>query len=1216
MRLDVEKKPDTYRHRQYRVVELPNKLRLVLISDPNADKASIAVSVKVGSLCEKPYKTDGLAHFLEHMLFLGTKKYPEEESYKKFLTKNGGGCNASTSDDWTRYHLYVAPPHLEEAVDRISQFFLHPLLDADCTDREMHAVDSEHKKNLQNEARRALQVFRIEADQTHPLNHFRTGSLETLKKDDIRDVLLSFHQDFYSANLMGVAVLGRESLDELEAMLTTKSRFEDVVNKDVSLPEMPFAFGSTYAVNRIAPKLSDGTTTESSPAKNSGRVDQIAKHVNSGPLMSLPVEVGIEPVKEERYFAFQFFTPEQEKFWREKTDGFWGHVLGYEGPGSLLSYLKNEGLATGLSAGMYYDGGGTGLFQVRIALTKEKGVASLERIGDLFFNYLVMLRKDLIEEYHRRSGGSSDGSESILARIWRERKDLAELRFRYRGVADPVDSVLSASRNVLLYPPEELLAGGTLVYEPMNAVRILEFFDFFRLDNLRLVRFHRGSTTTPLVREQVEQPPVLEEQHFGVKYRKPQPLPETLLQRWKKKDDVLERYRMSTTTSGTSTTGTSAGTTSGRDSAMLKSMTAELEIPSEFFVMRRNDFVPTNFDLVPAQESIGFRAPSTGSSAAVEPFWPVPPYHDDEALLPTFEKLQVQGGHHNTEGATEFAKWKEDLSMLYRVPPGQEEVSKESESTATSTGGYRLFFKETLYPYEEPRLYAKVNIYSDFVAQDLDTYCRTLFFVQTVLERLNEEFYDSEISGLDYDIVTHAFGGLTLFVGGYSDKLVTLFEQLVKRFVQVLPEALGEAAAGEVETSSNGGSSDYSKLAAALEVLKERKRKNWYNSAFKKQPLEVAGEMVDEAISANDYPMKDMYNWLLAKQDSLTVESLRETQSALFEKTAAIGEGLVEGNLRTQDVTRISQVLKTYLPLGNPLSKSRNKEQGVVESAASQAELPGFRKGVRTIQKESRIVTASPNPNDPNSATVLYLQTGAYCRQKNLVHHQRASIRSARFSSSATEERDSFFEVEDERKLVKTRVLNMLLCQMLGQPFFADLRTKQQLGYLVSARADFVNGMTGLAFRVQSSNTKCHDLEQKIATFFENFEKDILLQKTTAEFEEFKRGVVSKLQERPKKLAQEFARNWAEISFRSFNFGWRQVAIALLADIKFDEFLSYYRAEVMGKAKLWVHVLGPDEVGTQKVLNETDHDLLGKTELHLSEEYEQLVNNLLHSQYE
>lgn len=168
---DLTQKPSTYTNRHYRVIEMPNKMKAVLISDPTCDKAAVSVAVHVGSLCEKPYKTDGLAHFLEHMLFLGTEKYPEEESYKKFLSQHGGGCNASTSDDWTRYYLYVAPDALDEGVDRIAQFFLHPLMDASCTDREMNAVDSEHRKNLQNDGRRAMQVLLYRSLYRGPQSH-------------------------------------------------------------------------------------------------------------------------------------------------------------------------------------------------------------------------------------------------------------------------------------------------------------------------------------------------------------------------------------------------------------------------------------------------------------------------------------------------------------------------------------------------------------------------------------------------------------------------------------------------------------------------------------------------------------------------------------------------------------------------------------------------------------------------------------------------------------------------------------------------------------------------------------------------------------------------------------------------------------------------------------------------------------------------------------
>ena len=82
------------------------------------------------------------------------------------------------------------------------------------------------------------------------------------------------------------------------------------------------------------------------------------------------------------------------------------------------------------------------------------------------------------------------------------------------------------------------------------------------------------------------------------------------------------------------------------------------------------------------------------------------------------------------------------------------------------------------------------------------------------------------------------------------------------------------------------------------------------------------------------------------------------------------------------------------------------------------------------------------------------------------------------------------------------RTLNYLLCQFLSQAFYADLRTKQQLGYRVHAGADFINGMTGIVFKVQSANTRSPELENRIRAFFETFREKALIAKE-AEFSEF-----------------------------------------------------------------------------------------------------------------
>lgn len=90
----------------------------------------------LGSLSD-PKELPGLAHFCEHMLFLGTKSFPTENTYLKYITDHGGHCNAFTSPDRTSYVFDVAPESLKGALDIFSQFFICPLFTDSATEREV-----------------------------------------------------------------------------------------------------------------------------------------------------------------------------------------------------------------------------------------------------------------------------------------------------------------------------------------------------------------------------------------------------------------------------------------------------------------------------------------------------------------------------------------------------------------------------------------------------------------------------------------------------------------------------------------------------------------------------------------------------------------------------------------------------------------------------------------------------------------------------------------------------------------------------------------------------------------------------------------------------------------------------------------------------------------------------------------------------------------------
>jgi insulysin len=95
------------------MLRLPNEMQCLLIHDPEADKSAAALDVNVGAALD-PLPTDkddknptqplyGTAHFLEHMLFMGTKKYPDEAEYSEYISKAGGYDNAYTSLTSTNY---------------------------------------------------------------------------------------------------------------------------------------------------------------------------------------------------------------------------------------------------------------------------------------------------------------------------------------------------------------------------------------------------------------------------------------------------------------------------------------------------------------------------------------------------------------------------------------------------------------------------------------------------------------------------------------------------------------------------------------------------------------------------------------------------------------------------------------------------------------------------------------------------------------------------------------------------------------------------------------------------------------------------------------------------------------------------------------------------------------------------------------------------------
>lgn len=393
--------------RQYRSIVLDNGLKVILVSDANTDYSAASLDVFVGSSSD-PKNRQGLAHFLEHMLFLGTKKYPKSDEYMQFLEDNGGSNNAFTSYEHTNYFFDVKPSALEPTLDRFAQFFISPLLDASYVAREKHAVNSEYRAGIKDESRRFLDVLREVMNQDHSFSDFSVGSLATLssEKAPIQHDLQLFFNRYYAANNMALSVLGKEPLDQLELMVREK-------------------FASVKAKGEVTPVIK-------------------ADFFNSNMMGKM---VLVQPEKSIHSLTLLFPLPDQIKQYKSKPMDLIAYVLGDEGEGSLLAYLKANNLASGVSTSTAFTYKGGTVLAVSVTLT-DHGDKEREAVLLAVFQTIERLR-------------NHDWSE----RLFKEMAAVNQLTFDYGEAKSAQQEVMNLSGNLQYFPSSDVLSADFLMTE-------------------------------------------------------------------------------------------------------------------------------------------------------------------------------------------------------------------------------------------------------------------------------------------------------------------------------------------------------------------------------------------------------------------------------------------------------------------------------------------------------------------------------------------------------------------------------------------------------------------------------------------------------------------------------------------------------------------------------------------------------------------------------
>jgi secreted Zn-dependent insulinase-like peptidase len=423
----LKQSPNDTKH--YKTLTLANGLRVLLVHNEQTNKSAAALAVNIGHFND-PEHREGLAHFLEHMLFLGTKSYPDGSEYQKYISQHGGSNNAWTATEHTCFFFDIHHTQFSVALDRFSQFFICPLLSKEFVEKERENVDAEFKLKLKDDIRRLYDVHKETINQAHPFSKFSVGSIDTLadrKDSDLTTEIRDFFHLHYRANAMTVVLEGPQSIDELTRLAHEK--FSDIkpASKDKAIINEPLYLAQNQQIN-----------------------------------------INIKPVKNDRQLIVSFAMPSIDPFYRHKPESILAYLLGHEGEGSILSYLKTQQWALGLTAGSGVNGSNFKDFNLSISLT-ELGEAHINEIIHAIFSYISLMKSSPIDEFY-----------------YQEKQAIANLAFDYQEKLKPIDSVCQLVINMQHYAEDDYIYGDYIM-EGMCQDSINVLLSYLSTDNMRII---------------------------------------------------------------------------------------------------------------------------------------------------------------------------------------------------------------------------------------------------------------------------------------------------------------------------------------------------------------------------------------------------------------------------------------------------------------------------------------------------------------------------------------------------------------------------------------------------------------------------------------------------------------------------------------------------------------------------------------------------------
>jgi len=1024
--------PDT---RSYRVISLPqNSLTVLLASDPQTDVEAASMHVRAGHFDDPPHRA-GLAHFHEHMLFLGTEKYPREEEYEEFLGRNGGMSNAYTDMEDTNYYFNVAPldhdddddeggsseeekddnmnaeekngkskkvrqgtsAALAGALDRFSQFFISPLFDESMLERELRAVNSEYLNGRTADNWRNYQMLKQGASKEHPFSKFGCGNYNTLTNGG--DPSLKNENDGNSgeeesANGSTAVEFGggsspREDLikfwtdkyhaGNLRLCVVGRASLDDL-QKTVEqafggVRPPPPGFVANGIMDRIhAGKLQLPSPGESHPKDEHGEFVFLTEHSTYGPSVAFgPDQLGLirEVVPLVESRSVKIFSAVPP------TDD---PVLRESRPFQVLSHLVGHESPGSLHHLLMEEGwinslsSGIGISCSDFCLTSIS--ISLTPKG-------MRQRDQVLAKTWQWLALIKDSvmndPHGLIEEYHKELKTITDISFKFREMGDPTDFSSRAAEKLFDYEPHKVLVGSSEAGE-YDAEVARAFLQRLTPQNSLVV------VTGPDVEDSQDDLDSSArdgewqiEERYGGKYRQVR-MSDSLLEKWNHPTDIDSRF----------------------------------SLPG------LNEFIP---------EDVSLRCDDPDSVATFDP--DIDYRKEPPKLIVDTPKLRM---------------WHK-MDRTFRVPKTSIRLQLNSPEV-----------------YRSPRAITLNRLFQKVLTDDLNSYV-----------------YDATVAGCNYRVscVPSAY---RFSVSGYSEKLPHLLDVVTARIASLIQEM-------------KEGDEAHPALAEIFKKAKDnllRQTKNYiYDSPYETGSYNMRMLMETPVWHISDYiaEMEGEY----AEHDPLTMKECAEVaEKCLFGRSKAVS--LCIGNIDEKQAKEVAELIESHFLKSRPLADDENPRFRSLRLPTKEEAIQIYDESVASREVPIIYEALAHSESEENNAVEVVMQTA------------------------------SSFELGFEGLAIQE-----LIGHMAYNSAFNQLRTKEQLGYIVSAFTKKITG-GGNAFcvLVQSSNTLPPGVEESCLRWIEQFRKE-LENMSEERIAMEAQAVRANILEKDIKLAEEISSVWGEI---------------------------------------------------------------------------------------